>query len=296
MPPRGRSQPPSTIINRDSRRRADGRSAGSRGDGGAAGRSGGVSPSVPATSSTARPMVSSISATKSAAASRTPACIRAAAPRASSAASARRSSPSSAAPAAREVDEGQARPLDPHPDREGVRRFRRPVSADRFGPVRPHLVARGKVGFGEACPQGVDQLVHVGITEIRSRGDAHPWRPPVAPVPADGQRAIGGQHVAPTPVCIDLGHRRDHQVGARRGALDQVEIGVDERCDRRGDEDHGIGRSPAEAASMTACSGRRSASTSARLVTPADGGPTTAMTWRFGAVTNSRRAVEAIPG
>ena len=217
MPPRGRShlRAPSSTATPDAVPTGAARAVGAT-----VVRPGGLAvsaPRAPATSSTARPMVSSITATKSVAASRTPACIRAAAPRASSAASARSSSPSSAAPAAREVDEGQARPLDPHPDREGIRRSRRPMPADRFGPMRPQLVARGEVGLGEARPQRVDQLVHVGITEIGRRSDAHPGRPPVAPVAADGQRAIRGQHVAPTPVRIDLGHRRDHQVGACRG-------------------------------------------------------------------------------
>jgi hypothetical protein len=114
------------------------------------------------------------------------------------------------------------------------------MPADQFGPMRPHLVARGEVGLGEARPQRVDQLVHVGIAEIGAAATptqavrrCRPSRPTA--------NARSAASTSRQRRCASILDCRDHQLGACRGRLDQVEIGVDQRCDRRGDENHGIG-------------------------------------------------------
>ncbi len=77
-----------------------------------------------------------------------------------------------------------------HPRRRGaavaVPREPRPPPPD---PARSPHGTNLLPGTGSATtrPQRVDQLVDVGIAEIRRRGDAHPRRRPMALVPPDGQ-------------------------------------------------------------------------------------------------------------
>ena len=122
------------------------------------------------------------------------------------------------------------------------------VSADDVlqpGFPGPQPVSVFHIGIIEPLAQQVDEFVEVRFTQIGRRRHRHPGHVGIAGSARRQQRTVGGQHVAPVAVRVDLRHHPDHQVGVLGRQIDQGAIGFGHRRNRRHHEHHrcgGIGR------------------------------------------------------
>ena len=90
--------------------------------------------------------------------------------------------------------------------------------------------------------QCLDQRSEFGRADVGGCGDRHPRHRPIPGRPHPQGGPVGGEHVAPTAVGVNLGQHADHGGGPGRRDIDSAAIGFGHRGDRGQDDDDRCGR------------------------------------------------------
>ena len=98
------------------------------------------------------------------------------------------------------------------------------------------------IGIRQSLPQQIDKLVQPRLTQIRRGRRADPLHMPVPRCAFGQQRPIGGQHLAPVAVRVDLRHHPDDEIGVVGRQIDERTVGFGQRGDC-GHGEHHRGRS-----------------------------------------------------